>query len=86
MRRAKGRPMPQTQRHRHIASLQPGVITRIEDFGLGYVKADTGQYYTFQFDKIEDYGGEAPREMGLQAGSRVLFASEGPKLVLLRRD
>jgi hypothetical protein len=77
--------MPQTQSQRTSTPLG-GVITRIEDFGLGYVKADTGQYYAFEFDKIENYGGETPREIGLRAGARVHFAAEGPRLVLLRKD
>jgi hypothetical protein len=81
----KGRKMTQAVQQKKPPLQQQGVITRIEDFGLGYVKADSG-YYAFEFDKIEGYGGETLHELGLRAGSPVVFDADGAKLLLLRKS
>ncbi len=58
---------------------EDGVITRIEDFGLGFVESrKTGERYAFRFDKIDGYRGETLRELGLREGSEVLIEVAGP--------
>jgi hypothetical protein len=66
--------------------LEEGVITRIEDFGLGFVESrKTGERYAFRFDKIDGYHGETLREIGLRAGSPVLIEVAGPHVTLVRK-
>ena len=51
-----------------------GKVTRIEDFGLGFVKSEeTDEQYAFTFDKIEGYRGEYPKQLGFRIGSPVTF-------------
>lgn len=67
------------QDQKSIERLEEGVITRIEDFGLGFVESRrTGERYAFRFDKIDGYRGETLRELGLHEGSTVLIEVEGP--------
>ncbi|MEA2337689.1 MAG: hypothetical protein QOE82_1696 [Thermoanaerobaculia bacterium] len=66
--------------------LEEGVITRIEDFGLGFVESrKSGERYAFRFDKIDGYHGETLRELGLRAGSAVLIEVVGPHVKLVRK-
>jgi hypothetical protein len=68
------------------SALEKGVITRIEDFGLGFVESQkTGERYAFRFDKIDGYHGETLRELGLRAGSAVLIEVAGPHVRLVRK-
>ena len=68
------------------STLEEGVITRIEDFGLGFVESrKTGERYAFRFDKIDGYHGETLRELGLKAGSPVLIEVAGPHVLLVRK-
>lgn len=50
-----------------------GKVTRIENFGLGFVKSESDEDYAFTFDKIEGYRGEYPRQLGFRVGSEVTF-------------
>jgi hypothetical protein len=51
-----------------------GKVTRIEDFGLGFVKhEETNEQFAFTFDKIEGYRGERPSQLGFRVGADVTF-------------
>ena len=51
-----------------------GKVTRLEDFGLGFVKnEETNEQFAFTFDKIAGYRGERPDHLGLEVGADVTF-------------
>lgn len=60
-------------------NVQIGKITRLTDFGLGFVleEGQGGEQYPFTFAQIEGYCGESLRElrksMGFKIGSIVRF-------------
>jgi len=54
---------PSTVTHWH-----QGEITRVDRFGVAYIRV-AGRDAAFTFDKIHDYRGEQPKELGLTVGS-----------------
>ncbi len=55
---------------------QTGTIVRVNPVGLAYTEdIKTKEIFSFTFDKIEGYRGESAEELGLIAGSRVVFSS-----------
>lgn len=59
--------MPELEQHE-------GKVLRINDVGLGIVEdKESHQQFAFTFDKIRDYRGEKPREIGLFVGAHVRF-------------
>lgn len=53
-------------------SEKTGILLRVDRFGLGFVES-TGAQYAFTFNKIENYRGEQPREIGFYEGCPVRF-------------
>jgi len=49
-----------------------GRVLRVDRFGLGFIES-AGIQYAFTFDKIKNYRGEQPREIGFYAGRTVQF-------------
>jgi len=49
-----------------------GKVLRVDRIGLGFIEC-TGQQYSFTFDKVQNYRGEEPREIGLYEGCVVKF-------------
>lgn len=54
------------------ALMHKGTLLRVDRFGLGVI-ASTGMTYAFTFDKIPNYRGEQPQEIGFYEGCPVLF-------------
>jgi hypothetical protein len=53
-----------------------GKILRINNAGLGIVEDEhSQQQFVFTFDKIRNYRGEEPRQLGLTVGAHVRFSS-----------
>lgn len=62
--------------------MREGEIKRVSPAGLGFVEDDaTRTLFAFTFDKIDNYRGETPRELGLAKGRHVRFTTEDDKVV-----
>ena len=48
-----------------------GSISRINDFGLCEVRSDDGARTSFTLDKLQGYGGQPLKEIGLRVGVAV---------------
>jgi hypothetical protein len=53
-----------------------GKIILVDLFGVGFIES-TGTQYAFTFDKIQNYRGEQPQQLGLQKGCPVEFEADG---------
>jgi len=52
-----------------------GTIRRISPLHTCFIESLDGRMYSFSFDKIRDYRGEPPTEIGLRPGRRLRFAT-----------
>lgn len=64
-----------------------GVVFKLNENGLGFIRDRSGHHYAFTFDKIRGYRGERAAELGLKVGSVVSFGVQEDRvcLVNLRR-
>lgn len=58
-----------------------GKLLRVDRFGFGIIESNSVQY-AFTFDKIMNYRGEQPREIGFYEGRTVqfTFAQDGQSI------
>jgi len=53
--------------------MKDGTILNVRNDGLAYLRDETGNAYSFTFDKVSGYMGESASTFGLVNGAKVTF-------------